>query len=150
MRSLVELYHGELIPSRAFADGGIHEAIEHYEDIVFYEILAEELALRDMDGEPLTGENYRALMERIDTYLSEFDRHGTDHVNVDLEGGMAYRARPCDLGKRSVKRCRRSLKSLFCGFSPPQLAGEFAPEAGPPDDDCGLWRCGHGGKVRRH
>ncbi|MEI3362377.1 MAG: hypothetical protein V8R75_07295 [Oscillospiraceae bacterium] len=42
MRSLVELYHGELIPSRAFADGGIHEAIEHYEDIVFYEILAEE------------------------------------------------------------------------------------------------------------
>ena len=50
-----------------------------------YEILAEELALRDMDGEPLTGENYRALMERIDTYLSEFDRHGTDHVNVDLE-----------------------------------------------------------------
>ena len=70
MRSLVELYHGELIPSRAFADGGIHEAIEHYEDIVFYEILAEELALRDMDGEPLTGENYRALMERIDTYLS--------------------------------------------------------------------------------
>ena len=47
MRSLVELYHGELIPSRAFADGGIHEAIEHYEDIVFYEILAEELALRD-------------------------------------------------------------------------------------------------------
>ena len=62
-----------------------HGSIEHYEDIVFYEILAEELALRDMDGEPLTGENYRALMERIDTYLSEFDRHGTDHVNVDLE-----------------------------------------------------------------
>ena len=85
MGKLVEHYQGSLIPSRAFADGGIHEAIEHYEDIVFYEILAEELALRDMDGEPLTGENYRALMERIDTYLSEFDRHGTDHVNVDLE-----------------------------------------------------------------
>ena len=46
MRRLVELYHGELIPSRAFADGGIHEAIENYEDVVFYEILAEELALR--------------------------------------------------------------------------------------------------------
>ena len=52
MSKLVELYHGELIPSRAFADGGIHEAIESYEDVVFYEILAEELALRDMDGEP--------------------------------------------------------------------------------------------------
>ena len=85
MRSLVELYHGELIPSRAYADGGIHEAIETYEDIVFYEILAEELALRDLDGEPLTRENYGALMERIDVYLSEFDRHGTDHVSVDLD-----------------------------------------------------------------
>ena len=85
MRSLVELYHGELIHSRAFADGGIHEAIEHYEDIVFYEILAEELALRDMDGEPVTRENYGALMDRIDAYLSEFDQHGTDTINVDLD-----------------------------------------------------------------
>ncbi len=84
MRKLVELYRGELIPSRAFADGGIHEAIEQYEDMVFYEILAEELALRDMDGEPLTRENYGALMDRIDAYLSEFDEHGTDHVSVDL------------------------------------------------------------------
>ena len=85
MRRLVELYHGELIPSRAFADGGIHEAIAYYEDVVFYEILAEELALRDMDGEPLTRENYSALMNRIDAYLSEFDRHGTDNINVDLD-----------------------------------------------------------------
>ena len=69
MSKLVELYRGELIPSRAFADGGIHEAIEQYEDVVFYEILAEELALRDMDGEPLTRENYGELMERIDAYL---------------------------------------------------------------------------------
>jgi len=84
MAKLVELYQGELIPSRLFADGGIHEAIEHYEDIVFYEILAEEMALRDMDGEPLTRENYGALLERIDTYLSEFDRHGTDNISVDL------------------------------------------------------------------
>ena len=74
MRKLVELYDGDLIPSRAFADGGIHEAI-----------LAEELALRDMDGEPLTRENYGALMERIETYLSEFDAHGTDHISIDLD-----------------------------------------------------------------
>jgi hypothetical protein len=84
MPKLVELYKGELIQSRAFSDGGIHEAIENYEDIVFYEILAEELALRDMDGEPLTRENYTALMERIDTYLSEFNRNGTDNISVDL------------------------------------------------------------------
>ena len=85
MSKLVELYQGELIPSRRFADGGIHDAIEHYEDIIFYEILAEELALRDMDGEPLTRENYGALLERIDTYLSEFDRNGTDNISVDLD-----------------------------------------------------------------
>ena len=85
MAKLVELYQGALIPSRAFADGGIHEAIERYEDIVFYEILAEELALRDMDGEPLTRENYGALMDRIDAYLLEFDQHGTDNISVDLD-----------------------------------------------------------------
>ena len=85
MAKLVELYQGELIPSRAFADGGIHEAIERYEDIVFYEILAEELALRDMDGEPLTRENYGALIDRIDAYLLEFDQHGTDNISVDLD-----------------------------------------------------------------
>ena len=85
MSKLVELYQGELIPSRPFADGGIHHAIEHYEDSMFSEILAEELALKDMDGEPLTGENYTALMERIDEYLSEFSLHGTDNLTVDLD-----------------------------------------------------------------
>ena len=85
MSKLVELYRGELIPSRAFADGGIHEVIENYEDIMFYEILAEEMALRDMNGEPLTQENYGALMERIETYLSEFDRNGTNNISVDLD-----------------------------------------------------------------
>ena len=85
MSKLVEIYKGELIPSRAFSDGGIHEAIENYEDVVFYEILAEELALRDMNGEPLTRENYGELLERIDTYLSEFDRHGTDNISVDMD-----------------------------------------------------------------
>ena len=85
MPKLVELYQGDLIPSRAYADGGIHEAIERYEDIVFYEILAEELALRDLDGEPLTRENYAELMDRIDVYLNEFDEHGTDNISVDLD-----------------------------------------------------------------
>ena len=52
MAPLTELYQGELIPSRAFADGGIHEAIMAYEDNTFFEILAQELALRDMDDPP--------------------------------------------------------------------------------------------------
>ena len=84
MAPLTELYQGQLIPSQAFAEGGIHEAIMAYEDTTFFEILAQELALRDMDGEPLTRENYGELMERIDAYLSEFDEHGTDNISVDL------------------------------------------------------------------
>ena len=82
MSKLVELYRGELIPSRAFADGGIHEAIMAYEDATFFEILAQELALRDMDDPPITPENYDEVMARMETYLGEFEQHGTDNITV--------------------------------------------------------------------
>ena len=85
MTSLVELYDGEIIPSRAFAAGGIHEAIMAYEDVTFFEILAEELALRDLDAERATAENYDEVMDRMEQYMGEFEAHGTDHISVDLE-----------------------------------------------------------------
>jgi len=85
MTSLVELYDGEIIPSRAFAEGGIHEAIMAYEDVTFFEILAEELALRDLDAERATAENYDEVMDRMEQYMGEFEAHGTDHISVDLE-----------------------------------------------------------------
>ncbi len=85
MPKLIEFCQGEPIPSRAFAEGGIHEVIESYENVAFYEILAEEMALRDLDGEPLTPENYAHLLERIDRYLLEFDQHGTENICVDLD-----------------------------------------------------------------
>ena len=87
MEKLTELYEGELIPSRAFAEGGIHEAIMAYEDNVFFEILAQELALRDLDDPPITEENYDEVMERMNEYLGEFQRHGTDHVTVEMDDG---------------------------------------------------------------
>ena len=74
MAGLTELYQGELIPSRAFA-----------EDNTFFEILAQELALRDMDDPPITEENYDEVMSRMDEYLGEFERHGTDNITVDME-----------------------------------------------------------------
>ena len=83
MAKLVELYEGELIPPRAFAEGGIHEAIMAYEDVTFFEILAEELALRDL-GEP-TRENYEAILDRMERYMGEFEENGTDHITVELE-----------------------------------------------------------------
>ena len=85
MSKLVELYHGELIPSRAFAEGGIHEAIMAYEDTTFFEILAQELALRDLDDPPITPENYDEIMERMEVYLGEFEQHGTDNITVDID-----------------------------------------------------------------
>ena len=84
MAPLTELYQGELIPSRAFADGGIHEAIMAYEDTMFFEILAQELALRDMDSDAPTPENVDELRERMDTYLGEFEHHGTDNITVEM------------------------------------------------------------------
>ena len=85
MAPLTELYQGQLIPSQAFAEGGIHEAIMAYEDNTFFEILAQELALRDMDDPPITEENYDEVMSRMDEYLGEFERHGTDNITVDME-----------------------------------------------------------------
>ena len=80
MEGLVEKWQGEDVPSRAFADGGIHEAIMDYEDTVFFEILAEELARRDMDYQPVSRENYEELVSRMDDYIAEFEAHGTDNL----------------------------------------------------------------------
>ena len=57
MGALVERWQGENVPSQAYTEGGIHEAIAYYEDNVFYEILAEELSRRDMDYAEITDEN---------------------------------------------------------------------------------------------
>ena len=85
MGVLAEDWQGEVVPSRAFAEGGIHEAIMAYEDNTFFEILAQELALRDMDDPPITEENYDEVMSRMDEYLGEFEQHGTDNITVDME-----------------------------------------------------------------
>ena len=83
MPTLAEQYMGEIIPSRAFAEGGIHEAIMEYENNVFFEILAEDLARRDMDDVPIDESNYEELASRIDAYIDEFEAHGTDNITVD-------------------------------------------------------------------
>lgn len=83
MPTLVDKWEGEDVPSRAFADGGIHEAIMDYEDTVFFEILAEELARRDMEYAPVSRENYDELVSRMDDYIAEFEANGTDNLVID-------------------------------------------------------------------
>ena len=86
MPALAEVYEGEIVPSRAFAEGGIHEAIMEYENNVFFDILAEDLARRDMDDVPIDESNFAELTSRIDAYITEFEEHGTDNILVDAEG----------------------------------------------------------------
>ncbi len=83
MYSLFEVVDNEVLPSVEFADGGIHEAIMDYEDTVFYEILAEELARRDMDFAPIDSENADELASRIDEYIEEFEQNGVDNITLD-------------------------------------------------------------------
>ena len=85
MDTLVQKWEGIDVPSRAFADGGIHEAIMDYEDTVFFEILAEELARRDMDYQPVSRENYDELVSRMDDYIAEFEANGTDNLVLSTD-----------------------------------------------------------------
>ena len=84
-KALMEGMPGEIVPSQAFVEGGIHEAIMEYENNVFFDILAEDLARRDMDDAPIDESNYDELASRIDAYISEFEEHGTDNILVDID-----------------------------------------------------------------
>ena len=83
MRALITRWYGHTFPSPAYENGGIHEAIADYEDAVFFDILAEELARRDLeDGETLP-ETDPELMARIEEYYSEFEQNGIDHLIIE-------------------------------------------------------------------
>ena len=74
---------GHVFPSQAYEDGGIHEAIADYEDAVFYDILAEELARRDLGFAESEPEDYSELNARMEEYLTEFDKNGLNTINIE-------------------------------------------------------------------
>ena len=84
MPSLAQRWHGHIFPSKAYEEGGIHEAIADYEDAVFFDILAEELARRDLGLVETDPEDFTELNARIDEYLDEFEKNGLNAVSVDL------------------------------------------------------------------
>ena len=84
MRALVESWQGHIFPSRAYEEGGIHEAIADYEDAVFYNILAEELARRDLGLETTDPEDFTELQNRMEDYMAEFDKNGLNTINIDI------------------------------------------------------------------
>lgn len=81
--ALSESWNGTIVPSQAYREGGIHEAIGCYEDTIFYEILAEELSRRDMDYPEITDDNYDEIVGRMDQYMSEFESSGVDHLVLE-------------------------------------------------------------------
>lgn len=83
MPKLVNIIEGRAFPSRAFTEGGIHEAIMAYEDVAFFEILAEELARRDMGFPPIGEDNVEELGNRIDAYIAEFETNGIEKLTIE-------------------------------------------------------------------
>lgn len=81
--ALSEPWNGTIIPSTAYQNGGIHEAIAYYEDNVFFEILAEELSRRDMGYPEFTQENLEELKIRMEQYMAEFQMSGVDKLTLD-------------------------------------------------------------------
>ena len=83
MDVLTEVWNGIPVPSKAYVEGGIHEAIGFYEDNVFYEILAEELSRRDMAYPEINEENYDEILRRMDGYMNEFQLSGVDKLVLE-------------------------------------------------------------------
>ena len=80
MNTLFQISEGEVVPSKAFSEGGIHEAIMDYEDTMFFEILAEELTQRDIAEGSCSSDE---LEHRRECYIREFERSGITNVSVD-------------------------------------------------------------------
>ena len=81
---LAQAYLGHVFPSRAYEEGGIHDAIADYEDAVFFDILAEELARRDMSEEQLNPNDIKELTERMDSYMVEFEANGIENISLNI------------------------------------------------------------------
>ena len=71
-------------PSREYVEGGIHEAIADYEDAVFFGILAEELARRDLGLESSDPEDFSELQNRMEDYMAEFEKNGLNTISIDI------------------------------------------------------------------
>ena len=81
--ALSQVWNGTVVPSQAYAEGGIHEAIAYYEDNVFYEILAEELSRRDMNYPEINEENYDEILGRMQQYMEVFQTSGVDRLVLE-------------------------------------------------------------------
>ncbi len=83
MEVLGQRYQGRVYPSRDFVEGGIHNVITEYEGYMFFDLLAEDLAHRDMGDVEITPQNYHEFLEIMDGYLEELEENGTDNLELN-------------------------------------------------------------------
>ncbi len=76
----VHIMNDELYPSDAYCNGGIMQKLLDYEDTMIYDILAEELARRDLDGCDVDGEDNDKLLSRMGEYIADFSANGFEHI----------------------------------------------------------------------
>ena len=53
----------------------------------FTSSVREDLARRDMDDVPIDENNFGELTRRMEAYMTEFEAHGTDNVQVQSDSG---------------------------------------------------------------
>jgi hypothetical protein len=83
MDVLAEDWNDTVVPSQTYQCGGIQEVIAYYEDSVFYDLLAEEMAMRDMGYCPITPDNYDDMVLRTSQYLQEFEAYGLQRLVLE-------------------------------------------------------------------
>lgn len=82
----VASYHkGVYLPSMAFLEGGIHAPLLEYEEIIFYDVLAESLSLRDMHTDQISSENYQTFLQFCQDYYLEFAQYGVERLFLQEE-----------------------------------------------------------------
>lgn len=83
MDVLADQHLAQVYPSRAFVEGGIHNAIGEYEGYIFFDLLAEDLAHRDMGDVEINAQNYNDFCEIMEHYLKEFEENGTNNITLN-------------------------------------------------------------------
>ena len=76
----VHIVNDELYPSDRYCESGVMQKLLDYEDSMVYDILAEELARRDLEGCDVDGEDNDRLLTRMGEYFADFTANGFDHL----------------------------------------------------------------------
>ena len=79
------LYDGTPYEITTYRVDGEYADNRHPDTVTFTASLREDLARRDMNDAPIDESNLAELTSRMEVYISEFEKNGTDNVTVEME-----------------------------------------------------------------